>query len=1587
MASLSATVDSIRAAVYSTSTCTSVTATTLTYLLLPKGDSPKAGVSVSSTKGNVVRRGGRRQPRPPKPRGKIAVFADENKYAEKEELSTKERSVLATEVINATLKTLSDAIKAPPLRKKGSSKNLVKASARKVLRRSSSLPQSPSRRGSSNRVSSPPDFPHEKSKSISSASTISSGHRSTAQCARVAFSCLRTLQATKNAGVDLDPLQLESGMSILITKLIALDLDDLALQELRILKRRLDPGNNRIKKAGNAATAPQTLGELLDFGEGEVTEPKLGLAITTQLQVLRLLASSRKPRQIESVLKFLKPSYPSSPSNLVLLAAKACLKRDKAARQLQSLSEILFSLCPSVSTSDDVIALESRLSVSPEVALQFQVLALHSRSLWWQIAGHQGDLAKELSDPFLRCLSAFARRAQSDGREAYRISSESFLHLQSITSGVCEPESWPNSTLQRIYKVLSGLAREANRFDHAIDWTKKVKGLLDLKIDSEIKRCCIEARLTSLSLQRSFPLPEDEELMLALLEGLERPFKGESSEIDDLMTEVSSARRAAITILARRNASQEKGERLTEGMRGMCESLVLLCPRLYLRYLGNPPSEDSTTKDIVRHEQRCQFINKHGHNAIDSVLFLVRTLLTERGLVLDLIDSKLQDCLLLLARLESSANGTPLDSLTSPASYYVKMSNLYYSQFLNMRRDCSGTKEGHLVRPLRRSIDCVRNRSKQERNGALIATKLERMAELYKDTAQYDELFKTLLSLQNETIENGALKTVTTAAATMGFQAAWVETEEISLLSRTMRTLLKVRFKYLDSASQTSLLRGDWTNDERATILERYLEILSSQSRITGVASTFRAKIFQMLLDIYNRREYPVRRLRVLTRLLSLDIDSRKEMIDDIGAELDDLRLVDVDIGNSKDVGLREYLEYQRTLAISTLELQHKQPSIDTLKRNLVVWSSIRCRNANLEALQCHVEDIPGLLIHLQSVADYLQSMGLELIRLATLKLIAEYNEICANSPEDLVCSFVHLGSQWLQLGYSGKASLAFDKAQAYSHQNGIGTIALLQLNLSYSQYLLGIGNYDKSEDHLRRAHTIITGELNSAFTSPKTVEQGTAEKQVISNAYLIQSRLALERGVPQAAFIYAKQGLKLLRQAWLILQEHQKQQCSTRTEVDRLADETANLSISTIMNLATVEHQLQFGSIFWPLITPLFRTMSYLSTLYSNHGMFQETVYYADQAHNLVQEAGAGGHKATASAYLGDLWLRAGKLDKASEFLMVAQEHRMHTDQTRASALLFSHLGKMHSILGDREAAMEAFQNAETTLQALTESKFINTIDCLDPANAFEQILASLTISRVKIAAPGKVATRSKTVARRKTSTRVKIHLENSSSVAEECPDLLSLRADVLRQKAQAFASLKKFADANALLNEADDYSKTQTGLIEQGLAVAKQLLYQSIEQMHADPVYSVLQESTISFPSMVGNSKLDRHSGDRLFNVKTSPCPRQLTVRRGCGDLKSSKPAASDSFLDKLRQAHAHLVEVYCTALTVGSMALVHTVSALLNSIAILISAAGPVKGNALANPGFASCSIGMFCVCQESDQETHNFYRNGAKSCPSS
>lgn len=392
-------------------------------------------------------------------------------------LSPKERYSLATEVVNITLKNLTETLKSrskPPTRPTTATSNsdATQATPRKLSRTSSSTSRTAlqPRSGNSTPVAATPIKPKTSPVKASGNGSLrrsgpSSHISATGECSRLAFSFLRSAN-TKQLGVkELPLLQLENGMLALSGKLLSLGLESLAIKELRIVKGRLEAV---AKTKSSSPPERTTLATLLHVQADFVKRPDiLPIVITYQSLVLRAIALSSKPATIEASIDYLRAAEPSSPAVLIRLHGEQFGDKEKAGRLLETLSSTILGLCPSLSSSADQIAVNREVSPAPEAVLQIQCIGLQTRRQWWELVQHQPNLEKELFDPALRCVSAFVRRTRKS-RAAQQIYDAVSEFVQNVVS---DHETNESKSLLAMNRTLTSLAEETGKSDEAKKWS------------------------------------------------------------------------------------------------------------------------------------------------------------------------------------------------------------------------------------------------------------------------------------------------------------------------------------------------------------------------------------------------------------------------------------------------------------------------------------------------------------------------------------------------------------------------------------------------------------------------------------------------------------------------------------------------------------------------------------------------------------------------------------------------------------------------------------------------------------------------------------------------------------------------------------------------------------------------------------------------------------------------------------------------------------------------------------------------------------------------------------------------------------
>ncbi|KAK0938311.1 separin protein [Friedmanniomyces endolithicus] len=403
-----------------------------------------------------------------------------------EALSPKAVCALATEVVNITLKVLTSTVKSPTSDPTFAQSN-VSASAPV----GTTTPASQQASIGSTRPLEPQSgnsTPKRLRRDIKTGSRPSACRFepapdlvSTAECARLAFAYLRSAPTQKLSPKSQSRWQLETGMLVFSGRLIALGMDGLAVKELRILKRRLqsrktsDEDVNLLVKT-RKTPAPhdlerETLASLIRFNELFDDDPEaLGLAISHQLLVLKIIAGSRKPAVAEALLGHLRIDQPGSPASLMLKQATTPGGSVRSAKQLEVLAQSILSLCPSVSTGSDAVAMDALLSPCPHAVFELQVLALRLRQAWWKLTDHRSNPTNELAEPFSKMVAAFTRRVGDSCRDAqaYDVVEESY-ELLNISLMPCSAEV----RFENLAAVAS-LAEGCGVTEKALLWTEQM---------------------------------------------------------------------------------------------------------------------------------------------------------------------------------------------------------------------------------------------------------------------------------------------------------------------------------------------------------------------------------------------------------------------------------------------------------------------------------------------------------------------------------------------------------------------------------------------------------------------------------------------------------------------------------------------------------------------------------------------------------------------------------------------------------------------------------------------------------------------------------------------------------------------------------------------------------------------------------------------------------------------------------------------------------------------------------------------------------------------------------------------------------
>ena len=1009
-------------------------------------------------------------------------------------LKPQERLLLATQIVNVTLKALTNAIKTARAPQTPSPKSKAPAESALSISKSGLDPQTagqaPLQSTCVNRVLQSPAkgkilrrASHELSKDVH-------GVRFQAECCRIGFSCLRSLQPTEALKARFSPLQLENGMSALIAKLLTLGYDDLAVSELRILKRRIEAltssssiasskvlSKSREEKLKDDTDVPKDLlPELLKYDTTGVSGALLSLIITSQIQVLKILALKNHGSSIEAVLKHLRVESDYAPSKSIERHLKLGESKTKvnAAHQLETLAQTILRLCPSASRASDEHS-KSRSCPSAQATLELQSLALHFRTRWWALSGHRPDINQEVLIPFARYLNAFERRCTIDGNEKYYMAKNAFNDISKISDSFETPFQ---STLIDILRILAKQADAVGQVDEAIQWTERGLKILEAIEGPRLQRCTSSCRLAMYQLRQRGIRSDSSQTLISLrdaIAGIEGDLSGEIFDLDELVLAVADLRKVAFShVHSNANAFDPSQLSHPTSMLGKCVQVVLLSVRFISRYAGSEPASDATEAKLKRYNQRRITAKRALPSLVASITAIARLSLKSNLEDWQRLDMVFQDVLELTSRLDAGSVSLQEKEIARDdnSSPYVSLSSIYWLRFMTQKKIPADAKV--LVHTVKKAVDLLERRPSGEKAQGSFLIKVEKYATLCENVQDYEESAQSYRKAIEFLIDSGGFAIFADAAKLVAWPSVMGRDCKYEQTSKILRAFPRVMLKINPpSARSTVFFDAEWLpNDQRGVILELQLTSLISLLLDRGSTQIVWEQLqilCESIMSLYERDEFLERRLHVYVQLQQLfAVLHMTQEYPSLSRVLD---RAEIGFRKSPMFCSESPRPYIRHLAsrMQLYQILKECSGYSTFETVLVDWWSLAQTWTDRQALEIHVYDISGWLQQLEIVAEHLCTRENESLRTAVLSLIVKIREAASPMPcIELASSLTKLGIHYARIGYSGLGGLTLQRAQRFLDSPDVSSKFFLQWCVANAEYGLLCGNIEKWYVNLR---------------------------------------------------------------------------------------------------------------------------------------------------------------------------------------------------------------------------------------------------------------------------------------------------------------------------------------------------------------------------------------------------------------------------------------------------------------------------------------------------------------------------------------
>ena len=480
---------------------------------------------------------------------------------------------------------------------------------------------------------------------------------------------------------------------------------------------------------------------------------------------------------------------------------------------------------------------------------------------------------------------------------------------------------------------------------------------------------------------------------------------------------------------------------------------------------------------------------------------------------------------------------------------------------------------------------------------------------------------------------------------------------------------------------------------------------------------------------------------------------------------------------------------------------------------------------------------------------------------------------------------------------------------------------------------------------------------------------------QITADAYYVHSSLAAVEGQLAKALFFARLCVKNCHQSWRILERSQNRvDGATRkgpngSGIDPLVDGMSELSISASTEVMSTRHSMLSGIAFWSLVPRLVRGLTHLSLLVSYNGLYSEVRYYLQQGQEIAKAVEAASLSSQTTALLGSYSIRSGEVSEGVLLVQQAENLFSGLPRDRSYASLQLVLATHHTRQGELSAAESAIGIAESTIQTLVSSSFINNlVQRRSRAPTLEVDLSALTIQEARPARTNQSRQRQtnpKNLQGKSVTDRDAPTLSSDEAPAVEVFALQQMRDEMIRER--IYAKISEGAldtAASLLLKETIAHSRDQPDLVLQALLTSRIRFRQGLEHFVSDPVLCVIPESILSCPAIKVciSDVQDKQSGlGSSPKSKSHTSSRNATGKALAKKIKPRSPSLAKDQTKFLRLAQDEITKVFRLATTSSATATVHQISDVLGKVLMVLSAVSAPSSRTSISPGVLSYFLG--------------------------